>query len=143
MSKRVGNDNEGYTQGVHELSLAMSIVETATELARQQGAARVIDVTLRIGCLSCVHEEALRSSFMIARETTPLAESNLTVIPVPVRIWCPLCHAEQELADIQRFACPVCATRSCHIRAGRELELESISLDDFTRETTDGDTPHS
>ena len=54
---------------MHELSLAMSIVATATELARQQGAARVIDVTLRIGRLSCVHEEALRSSFMIFLKT--------------------------------------------------------------------------
>ena len=128
---------------MHELSLAMSIVETVTELARQQGASRVLDVTLRIGRLSCVHEESLRYSFMLACEATPLAESNLTVIPVPIRIWCPRCQAERELADIQRFACPVCATRSCDIRAGRELELESISLDDFTRETTDGDTPHS
>jgi len=127
---------------VHELSLAMSIVQTATELARQEGAARVVNVTLRIGHLSCVHEEALQHAFTLAREKTPLAESSLTVIPVPVRIWCHTCHAEQELPSMQRFACPSCGNPSGDIRAGQELEIESISLDDITAETTDDNTPH-
>ncbi|NBP89285.1 MAG: hydrogenase maturation nickel metallochaperone HypA, partial [Planctomycetia bacterium] len=117
---------------MHELSLAMSIVQTATELARQEGAARVENVTVRIGHLSCVHEEALRQAFMLTREKTPLAESSLSVIPVPVRIWCPTCHTERELPSMQQFVCPICATPSGDIRAGQELEIESISIDDIT-----------
>ncbi len=128
---------------MHELSLAMSIVETATELARRQGGARVLDVILRLGRLSCVHEDALRYSFELLREDTPLAASTLTVIPVPVRIWCPDCQCERELPGIQQLVCPVCATRSGDIRAGRDLEIESMLLDDTTGETIDDNTPHS
>jgi Zn finger protein HypA/HybF involved in hydrogenase expression len=43
---------------------------------------------------------------------------------------------------MQRFACPSCGNPSGDIRAGQELEIESISLDDITAETTDDNTPH-
>jgi Zn finger protein HypA/HybF involved in hydrogenase expression len=50
------------------------------------------------------------------------------VIEVPVRIWCAVCKAEVELPGIQRFACPVCGHLSGDIRAGRELDIESIQI---------------
>jgi hydrogenase nickel incorporation protein HypA/HybF len=85
-------------------------------------------VTLRIGRLSCVHEDALRSSFDLVTEGTPLANASLSVIEVPVRIWCAICKAEVELPGIQRFACPACGHLSGNIRAGRELDIESIQI---------------
>lgn len=113
---------------MHELSIANSIVEIAADHARQQGGGRVIGVTLRIGRLSCVHEDALRYSFDLVTEGTPLAGASLAVIEVPVRIWCALCRAEVELPGVQRFACPACGHLSGDIRAGRELDIESIQI---------------
>jgi len=113
---------------MHELSIANNIVEIAAEHARQQGGGRVTEVTLRIGRLSCVHEDALRYSFDLVTEGTPLAGASLAVIEVPVRIWCPTCSAEVELPGIQRFACPACGHLSGDIRAGRELDIESIQI---------------
>ncbi len=75
-----------------------------------------------------MHEDALRYSFDLAREGTPLADAELRVITIPVRVWCPACAAEFELPGIQRFACPVCGQLSADIRAGRELDLDSIEL---------------
>ncbi len=114
---------------MHELSIANSIVEIAAEHARQQGGSRVTGVTLRIGRLSCVHEDALRYSFDLVSEGTPLAGASLAVIEVPVRIWCPDCRSEVELPGIQRFACPACGHLSGDIRAGRELDIESIQIE--------------
>jgi hydrogenase nickel incorporation protein HypA/HybF len=113
---------------MHELSIASSIVEIAGEHARREGGGRVASVTLRIGRLSCVHEDALRYSFDLVTEGTPLAGATLAVIEVPVRIWCALCEAEVELPGIQRFACPACGHLSGDIRAGRELDIESIQI---------------
>jgi hydrogenase nickel incorporation protein HypA/HybF len=113
---------------MHELSIASCIVDIAWEHARQQGGGRVTGVTLRIGRLSCVHEDALRFSFGLVTEGTPLAGASLAVIEVPVRIWCAVCKAEVELPGIQRFACPVCGHLSGDIRAGRELDVESIQI---------------
>lgn len=113
---------------MHELSIATNVVDLASRHAAENGGRTVRAVTLMIGRLSCVHEDALRYSFELVREGTPLAAAELRVVTVPVRIWCPTCEAEQELPGIQRFACPACGTLSADIRAGRELDLESIEL---------------
>jgi hydrogenase nickel incorporation protein HypA/HybF len=113
---------------MHELSIASNVVQLATQHAAEHGGGRVAAVTLRIGRLSCVHEDALRFSFDLVREGTPLDEAELRIVAVPVSVWCVNCQAEQELPGIQRFACPVCDTPTADIRAGRELDLESIEL---------------
>lgn len=113
---------------MHELSIARNVVEIATQQVREAGGGRVAAVTLRIGRLSCVHESALRYSFELVRENTPLEAAELRIVTVPVSVWCPACQAEQELPGIQRFACPDCGTPTADIRAGRELDLESIEL---------------
>ena len=92
---------------MHELSIANRIVEIAGDRCREE-AARAKVVTVRIGALSCVHEDALRFSFELVREGTPLADAELRVVTVPVA--------------------PACGTPSGDIRAGRELDLESIEL---------------
>jgi hydrogenase nickel incorporation protein HypA/HybF len=117
---------------MHELSIATSVVDLASRHAAEHGGGRVTAIRLRIGRLSCVHETALRFGFDIARVGTPLADARLEIVAVPVRIWCPACTAERELPGIQRFACPECGTPSADIRAGQELELESIELVETT-----------
>ena len=116
---------------MHELSIAMNVVELASRHAADQGGGRVRSITVRIGRLSCVHEDALRSSFDLAREGTPAADAELRIVAVPVQIWCPACRAERELPGIRRFACPDCGTRSADIRTGLELDLESIELEEI------------
>jgi hydrogenase nickel incorporation protein HypA/HybF len=113
---------------MHELSIASRIVDLAGEHCREAGAVRAVAITLRIGQLSCVHEDALRFSFGLVSEGTPLAGAELRVVHVPVRIWCGACQREVELPGIQKFACPRCGTPSGDVRSGRELDLEAIEL---------------
>lgn len=113
---------------MHELSIASNVVDLATRHASEHGGARVTAVILRIGSLACVHEDALRFSFELVREGTPLEEAELRIVNVPVKVWCATCQAERELPGIQRFVCPLCETPTADIRAGRELDLESIEL---------------
>lgn len=114
---------------MHELSIATRVLEVAVEHCRAARADRVAAITLRIGRLACIHEDALRFSFDLVREGTPLAAADLRIIDVPVRIWCPACVAERELPGIQQFACPTCGMPTGEIRAGKELDLESIELE--------------
>ena len=117
---------------MHELSIASRVVELVGEQVCAAGGGRVAAVTLKIGTLSCVHEDALRFSFNLAREGTPLADAELRIVTVPVMVWCAACGREVALPGIQKFACPECGTPSGDIRAGRELDLESIELADGT-----------
>lgn len=113
---------------MHELSIATRLIEIVSERVAEAGGGRVTAVTIRVGRLTCVHEDALRFSFTLAREGTPLAQAELRIVAVPVSIWCPPCGREFELAGIQSLACPHCGHPTADIRSGRELDLESIEL---------------
>lgn len=113
---------------MHELSIANSLVEIASEHAADAGADKIKTITLRIGALSCVHEDALRFSFELITKDTMLDGAQLEIIPVPVTIFCSECHKESELPGIQSFRCPVCDTPTADIRKGRELDIDSIEV---------------
>ena len=71
---------------MHELSIAISIVEMAQEEAALHGLAQVHAVHLRLGLLSGVVKQALLSSYEIACEATPLEGSQLLIEEVPVEV---------------------------------------------------------
>jgi hydrogenase nickel incorporation protein HypA/HybF len=71
---------------MHELSIAMSIVEMAEEEAQRHGS-RVSAVHLKLGALSGVVKEALLSSFEMACFDTPLAGSCLVIEEVPIVVF--------------------------------------------------------
>lgn len=114
---------------MHELSLANRLVAVAEEAAREAGARRVTAVLLKVGELSGVAVEALRFAYDIATADTLLAGSRLETRSVPVTVYCPRCECEQALASVQRFRCPACDTPTGDVRAGRELEIESIEVE--------------
>jgi hydrogenase nickel incorporation protein HypA/HybF len=114
---------------MHELSIATAVIDEVSKQVAGAGGGRVLSITLRIGRLSCVQEGSLRFCFDLASADTELSGARLEIIDVPVRIWCPACAAEQELPGVQSVACPECGRLSGDIRAGRELDLESIELE--------------
>ena len=66
-------------QLMHELSIAVSIVEVAKEEAARNNATRVQSVRLRLGSLAGVAKEALLFSYGIACEGTSLEGSQLLI----------------------------------------------------------------
>jgi hydrogenase nickel incorporation protein HypA/HybF len=64
---------------MHELSIAMSIVEMASEEAAREGAARVQAVHLKLGSLSGVARDALLFSWDLACDDTRLAGAKLAI----------------------------------------------------------------
>src|SRR5438067_2169607 len=94
---------------MHELSIALSIVDLVAEEAQRQGA-RVVAVHLKLGPLSGVVRDALVSAYGLAREGTPLERAELVVEEVPVVAYCPLCAVERTLASVQELCCPACGS---------------------------------
>ena len=72
-------------ENMHELSIAMSIVEMAQEEeAAKHGGVQVTAIHLKLGALSGVVKEALVSAYEMAREDTPLQGAALVIEEVPV-----------------------------------------------------------
>ena len=123
---------------MHELSIALSIVEGASQEARNRGAAKVEVVHLKLGALSGVVKDALLFSYSLACDDTLLSGSQLVIEDIPVVVYCHNCEAEKVLHDIQRFCCPTCGSVTPDVVRGRELELFAIEIceesDDIARE---------
>ena len=115
---------------MHELSIAMSIVDAATEQAAKMGNVRVVSIHLKLGPLSGVIKEALLSAFEMAREGTPFQETRLVIEEMPVIAFCTKCQTERTIESIQEMRCPVCGTVSPDVRGGRELEISAMDVVD-------------
>jgi hydrogenase nickel incorporation protein HypA/HybF len=112
---------------MHELSIALSIIEQVEEQsAAHSGCVRSIQV--KIGALSGVDVEALRFAWEIARAGTPLAETQIDIEAVPLRVRCLQC-GRMRTPEIQSIACPDCVVAEQEILAGQELELTSMEVD--------------
>jgi hydrogenase nickel incorporation protein HypA/HybF len=113
---------------MHELSIAMSLVDLATEEARRHEG-RVCTVHLRIGALAGVVPEALLASYEMACFETPLEGSRLVIEEVPVVVFCPRCEVARPLNSVQSFCCPECGTPTPQVEHGRELELVALEIE--------------
>lgn len=119
---------------MHELSIAISLIELAEEEAARRGSVHVDAIHLKLGRLAGVAREALLSCYELACEATPLAGSRLVIEEVPIVVYCPECHAQRTLNLIQ-FCCPECGTSTPEILHGKELEVSALEISELEMST--------
>jgi hydrogenase nickel incorporation protein HypA/HybF len=122
---------------MHELSIAMSIIEMAQEESERRGV--MIDaVHVELGPLSGVVAEALLFSYEIACNGTPLEGSRLLIKEVPIEVYCPACQAQKTLSSMQWFCCPECGAPTSQVIHGKELLITALEIRDECRATSVG-----
>lgn len=114
---------------MHELSIAMSIVDAALEESARRGV-QVTAVHLRLGALSGVVKDALLFSYEVACQDTPLEGTRLIVEDVPVVVFCAQCRDQRTLASVQSFTCPECGVPTMDVRQGKELEVFALEVEE-------------
>jgi hydrogenase nickel incorporation protein HypA/HybF len=112
---------------MHELSIAMSIVELAEEEAQQRGV-QIQAVYLKLGALSGVAKVALLSCYEMACEGTSIQGSRLEIEDVPIVIFCSSCQKQRPLSSMQLFCCSECGTPSSEIVQGKEIEVVALEI---------------
>lgn len=113
---------------MHELSIAISIVELAEEEAERRGDVHVNAVHLKLGALSGVAKEALVFSYGVACEGTRLAGSRLIIEDLPIVVYCPKCDARRPVNSAEWFHCSECGTPTPEVLQGRELEVTAMEI---------------
>jgi len=104
---------------MHELSIAMSILDMAEEECGRRGA-EVEAIHVKLGALSGVLKEALLSAYDLARTETTLPDAQLII--------CPRCRAPRSVPSVQQLCCSECETPSAEILQGRELQVVALEL---------------
>jgi hydrogenase nickel incorporation protein HypA/HybF len=113
---------------VHELSIAISMIDQILEEAERRGGLQVEVVHLRLGVSSGVYKDALLFAYEVSCEGTPLAGSRLEIETVPLRIRCPTCGQSRPAVSLYELHCAECGTASHEIVSGREIEVASLEV---------------
>lgn len=122
---------------MHEMSLMMGVMDAVMATASQAGATRVRSITLQIGVMSEVIEDALRFSFEALSEGTVCADAALRIEAVEPSSVCLECGASFSHDRFHR-TCPACGSVSTKLVTGREMRIASIEVD-----LPDDDSPAS
>lgn len=113
---------------MHELSIAVALVEQVEAVLQKEGARCATKVTVRLGALAGVDEEALRMAFEVAAQDGRCLGAVLEVERVPARARCRACGAETE-PEFPFLECGQCRAPTVELTAGRELLLKSVEMD--------------
>ncbi len=113
---------------MHELSLAVALVEQADEILRREGGGRVAKVCVAIGDLSGVESEALEFAFPYAAEGTPVEGAELLIERVPAEIRCGECGESSALKS-PIFRCSSCSSTDVEMVRGQELMITSLEIE--------------
>jgi hydrogenase nickel incorporation protein HypA/HybF len=121
---------------VHEFSIATSLVEAVTEIARKQSASKIIEVQLKVGKLRLISLEQLRFSYGILSTGTPLEGSRLNIEETPGFARCPNCNYRHELETsdasfhfgLPLMNCPTCGT-DLLLEGGDECLITKVRME--------------
>jgi len=113
---------------MHELSIAMSLVDLAQSEAESRGV-RVLAIHLKLGPLSGVVRRALEGSFEMARAGTPLEQSRLVIEEMPIVVLCPQCNTRRTIASMQWMRCPECGAPVRDVIEGAELQVSGLEVE--------------
>jgi len=127
---------------MHELTLANSLVDLASDYARVNGAQRVAAVTVRLGVL-CGISRALYFCFEPAARGTPCEGASLTIVEGPLSVLCTHCGEPKTPRAPRNLRCPDCGRSTPKVLTGREMELISIEIAEEPHETTPALEPAS
>lgn len=114
---------------MHELSIALSLLDLASAEVSSRGLGPVAAIHLRLGPLAGVVKGALQSAYTLAREGTDFAAAELVIEDVPLVTYCPACAAERTPTSALLLCCPTCGAPTPQIVSGRELEVAALEVE--------------
>ncbi|MEU1511036.1 hydrogenase maturation nickel metallochaperone HypA [Streptomyces sp. NPDC005811] len=116
---------------MHEMSVALAVVDQVTEAAERAGDVTAVRVIrLRVGELAGVVPDALSFCFELACAGTLLEGAELVTEPVPGRARCTSCAHEWAVGMPPRLTCPGCGGTRTDLCAGRDLQIASVQWED-------------
>lgn len=111
---------------MHELSIASAVLDTV----RRHAEGRPVRlVSLRVGRMRQVVPESLLFYWPIVTSGTVCEDARLEVHEIQARLLCSACGGEWE-PGLTFFRCVECGSAEVVVRAGEELEVEYIEVEE-------------
>ncbi len=113
---------------MHELSIAINIVDIATAEAEKAGAKRVTDLDIDVGSLSGVIIESLEFAMQMAVKDSILEQAQVNIHEIHAGARCRKCGEEFGVTDFFDI-CPKCNSPDLQIIKGKELQVRSLKVE--------------
>jgi hydrogenase nickel incorporation protein HypA/HybF len=115
---------------MHELSIALSILDIVESACRDHDCSRVELVRVRVGRAAGVMSDSLSFSFDAAKGGTVAEGALLEIDEVPVGGRCRGCASDFTVEEKFVFACPNCGGTAFTVHSGHELEVVDLEVDE-------------
>lgn len=113
---------------MHEMTIAVSIVDVAVTTANQNNAAKINAISLEVGALSGIEQEALEFCFSEACKNTIAEGAKLIYRSLPATAHCPNCNNTFEAWE-RAEPCPDCNEMVFQLSGGTEMRVKEINVD--------------
>ncbi|MGW0191118.1 hydrogenase maturation nickel metallochaperone HypA/HybF [Streptomyces sp. NPDC003362] len=111
---------------MHEMSVALSVVDQVERAALERGAHGVREVRVDIGELAGVVADSLSFCFGLACAGTVLEGADLVTRSVPGRASCAPCGRTWETGMPPDLVCAGCGGGAGELVSGRELRITEV-----------------
>lgn len=113
---------------MHEVSVALSVLDIAAENCKKAGYGRIDSIRLKIGRASGVMTDALLFAFEAIKIDTIAAGATVIIDEIPVGGSCAGCGKDFVTEEAYVFCCPECGGLSFKVNTGRELEIIDMEV---------------
>ena len=113
---------------MHEMSIAINIVEIAEKEAKKNNAAKIKEIELEIGRLSGVIVEALEFALESAVKNTILENAEFIIHEIEGKCQCRQCQHVFSTDDFI-MVCPKCSNFDIKIINGKEMKIKSLVVE--------------
>jgi hydrogenase nickel incorporation protein HypA/HybF len=115
---------------IHELSVTKDILKTVLTVAAENGAKRVVSVTLTIGALRDIVPDLMQRYFDYVSSGTAAERARLDIKRIEVTMSCAQCSQvfSADLRKSLRVLCPSCGGSRSTVLTGREFRIEGIEV---------------
>lgn len=113
---------------MHEYSIVQSLLESCEEHARVNEASKVTKVVVKIGVLSGVEPELLKTAFDTFKEKTVCDGAEFVVNIQKLQIECLSCNTASIL-EKHEFSCPKCQSIDIKVTDGEDMYLMSLEME--------------
>ncbi|MEV5974706.1 hydrogenase maturation nickel metallochaperone HypA [Streptomyces sp. NPDC051921] len=115
---------------MHEMSVALAVVDQVETAARSRGAGGVDSIRLEVGELAGIVADSLHFCFALACAGTLVEGAELITHTVPGTARCEPCAQVWEVGMPPRLLCPGCGGAAVELVSGRELRIREVRWTD-------------
>ena len=113
---------------MHEMSIALNIIDIAQEYAEKEQAKEVKEIELEIGTLAGIEFEALEFALTVSLKNSLIENAQINIHKVQAKSVCQDCKYEFDAVHLFDN-CPKCKSYNTKLIKGKELQVKSLVID--------------